>query len=133
MIVDHLGLPIAVEITAANLGDRDGLRLLIDDHSLPSVVFADSGYRGQDFEKECLRKGINLKPVPRKQGWCTEKKRLEAVREFVVVAKRWIVERSFAWINKFRRLSKDYEQLLTVSSSMIHLAFIRLLLRRQVN
>jgi putative transposase len=55
---------------------------------------------------------------------------MRTVKGFGLVAKRWIVERSFAWVGKYRRMAKDYEFLLTVSKSMLLLVFVRLLLAR---
>ena len=131
-MVDHLGFPIAMELTAANVGDREGLRLIIErpDSPIPPVLFVDTGYRGKDFERECQRYGIELKPVPRNQGWSLDKQTMETIKGFNLVAKRWIVERSFAWVGKCRRMAKDYELLLTVSKSMLMLVFVRLLLER---
>ena len=79
---------------------------------------------------KCQRYGIELKPVPRNQGWSLDKQTMETIKGFTLVAKRWIVERSFAWVGKCRRMAKDYELLLTVSKSMLLLVFVKLLLER---
>lgn len=127
-----MGFPIAIELTAANVGDRDGFRLMIEQSKgkIPPIVFADTGYRGEEFEAECKNFGITLKPVPRNEGWCLKTSSIQTIKSFTLVAKRWIVERSFAWLNKYRRMSKDYEFLLIVSKSMMFVVFIRLLLAR---
>lgn len=121
-----------MEITAANMGDCDGFRLILKQskEKIPPVVFTDTGYRGEEFEAECKMYGVTLQPVPRNEGWCLKTNSLRTIKGFTVVAKRWIVERSFAWLIKFRRLAKDYELLITVSKSMMLVVFIRLLLAR---
>ena len=88
---------------------------------MPDKIYADLGYRGKHFAKEILKFGIKIITVARR-----------ASKAFALEAKRWIVERTFAWIGKARRLSKDYELLLLSSTSMIYLSMIRIMLRRIV-
>ena len=84
------------------------------------VIFADQGYRGTPA-------GL----VWRCFGWLWHLvHRPEGVRGFVVLKKRWIVERTFAWFGGYRRLSKDYEYLPEVSEAMVRLAAIRMMIRR---
>ena len=82
-------------------------------------VFVDGGYTGKliGWAKEMF--GYNLEVVPRNE-----------LHKFQVLPKRWIVERTFAWLNWSRRLSKDYELLHTSAETIIHIAFVHLLLRR---
>jgi transposase len=84
-----------------------------------TTVFADGGYMGKliDWAKEMF--GYKVKVVKRKQQHL-----------FQVLPKRWIVERTFAWLNWSRRLSKDYELRHTSAETIIHIAFAHLLLRR---
>lgn len=122
-MVDHLGLLISAAVSVGNCGDRDGLRVLLyyckQMGSCPKKVFADQGYEGKDFNLEIKSYGVNLEIVKRREN-----------RGFAVEAKRWIVERTFAWLGKCRRLSKDYELIGTSSLSMIYLAMTRLIARR---
>lgn len=85
----------------------------------PEKVWADYGYHGAEFQQELKEEGVNLEIVKRRDG-----------KLFSVEAKRWIVERTFAWLGKCRRLSKDYELITTSSLSMIYLAMSRLVVRR---
>lgn len=121
--MDHLGLLISAVVSVGNCGDRDGLRVLLYDSQqvgrCPKKVFADQGYTGKDFKIEIQDYGVDLETVKRRED-----------KGFAVEAKRWIVERTFAWFGKCRRLSKDYELITTSSVSMIYLAMSRLLVRR---
>ncbi len=85
----------------------------------PKKIFADQGYEGKEFKAEIREYGIELETVKRKEK-----------SGFVVQSKRWIVERTFAWFGKCRRLSKDYELIVTSSLSMLYLSMIRLVVRR---
>jgi putative transposase len=83
-------------------------------------IFADGGYRGELIEK-----------VKRGYGWVLEiVLRSDSQKSFIVLPKRWVVERTFAWFESYRRLSKDYEYLTDTSETMIQLAMIRLMLNR---
>ncbi len=122
--VDTNGLPHAIGVTAANITDRVGALEIIEKQrdSLQSVekVLADGGYTGEPFENkiyELLEAEVEIA------------KRSE-LHKFAVIPKRWIVERSFSWIEKCRRLWKNCERLITSSIGMIQLVFIRILLRR---
>jgi putative transposase len=126
-IVDTLGLVLIVVVTDANVQDRDGAQLVLRelyrrlcDSWRLQKVWADGGYRGQliDWAKSVL-------------GWSLEiVEKLGDQVGFQVLPKRWIVERTFAWLNRQRRLSKDYERLAQTSEAIIYVAMIRLMLRR---
>ena len=122
--VDTQGYLLRVLVHSADIQDRDGARPLLEvlHHCFPrlSKLWVDGGYAGQleDWARETL--GVTLEVV----------KKLADQRGFVVLPRRWVVERTIAWINRNRRLSKDYEHHEMCSESLIYLASIRLLLRR---
>ena len=107
-----------------NIQDRDGARLVLEPlaDGLPRMerIWADGGYAGQLVDWVRERCGWELAIV----------KRPVEADGFVVSPKRWIVERTFAWLGKCRRLSKDYEHLVASSEAMIRLAMIGLMTRR---
>lgn len=122
--VDTQGLPHAIAVTPADVTDRKGALLALGRHAadLQSVagVLADGGYVGEPFAqavKELLGAQVQIA------------KRSE-LHTFAVIPKRWVVERSFAWIEKCRRLWKNCERKLNTSLQFIHLAFLVLLLKR---
>ncbi len=84
------------------------------------TVWADAGYQGKLEDWTADELGLWLQIVPKLQGQ----------RGFVVLAKRWIVERTFAWLGRYRRLSKDYEAEPTSSESWIRTVMIHLMVRR---
>jgi putative transposase len=122
-VVDTLGLILAVVVHAANIQDRDGaedvLAEMAGQFGRLKLLWADGGYAGELIRvaKETFGRVIEL--VKR-----------TAAGTFEVVPKRWIVERTFAWLGKYRRLSKDYETLTDSSQSMIYIAMINLMLHR---
>lgn len=122
-MVDHLGLIIEVAISAANCNDKDGLRVLmsklrLDNRQLPSLLYLDAGYISKELEQEMEDIGCRIEIIKR----CD--------KDFKVLPKRWVVERTFAWLGKFRRLSKDFEQYTTTSENMIYLAMTKLMLKQ---
>jgi len=122
--VDHLGLIISGVVGAASCSDRDGLDVLCyfakdKKIQLPKKVYADLGYNGEDMKLRLLNYGIELETVGRRDK-----------KTFIVEPKRWIVERTFAWLGKFRRHSKDYELITSTSIVMIYLAMSRLMVAR---
>ena len=124
-MVDSLGLLLLVLVTPANVQDRDGGQSLIEQTKVVlsrlRTIFADGVYNGT-FESFCYNVGWNLQIVRRsdKPG-------------FHVLPKRWIVERTFAWLTRNRRLTADYETNTSSSEAFIQLAMIRLMVRRLVN
>jgi transposase len=125
--VDTQGLPHATDVTTADVTDRQGaltaLRRCKTLLSRVQSVLGDGGYVGQPFAQ-------GVKDVLGEQVTVQIAKRSEP-HTFKVMPKRWVVERSFAWLDKNRRLWKNCERLLlNTSLQFIHLAFIGLLLRR---
>ena len=123
-MVDTLGLILAVVVHAANIQDRDGAKLVIrklkDRFPRLKLIWADGGYAGQLVEW-----------VKEFGNWLLEiVKRSDDVRGFVVLPHRWVVERTFAWLGKYRRLSKDYEGLAETGETLIYAAMIHVMLRR---
>ena len=123
LVVDTLGLIMSLVIHTADIQDQEGAKLAIAEignrFCRLLVIFADSAYARcglPDWVKTVF--GWILQPVLRPVG----------VKGFVILPKRWIVERTFAWINKFRRNCKDYERNTDSSKAMIHIAMtIRML------
>jgi len=124
IVVDTLGLIIGIVVHAADIQDRDGAKLLIGKLSgaMPrlKLIWADGGYAGQLVEWVKMTTTWMLDIV----------KRSDDVKKFVVLPHRWVVERTFAWLGRHRRLSKDYEELEQSSESMVFLAMIFLVSRR---
>ena len=127
ILVDTLGLLIAVVVTAARVQDRDGAKRLLGilRHWFTRLrcIGADGAYAGfletWVTSLRCYRK-VRLEIV----------KRADHVKGFVVLPKRWIVERTFGWFGKYRRLSKDYEYLPATSEAMIYVAMMHIMVRR---
>lgn len=115
---------LAVVVHAASIQDRDGAKLVLAKlkgrFSRLKLIWADGGYAGQ------------LIDWTRKLGrWVLEiVKRSDDVTGFVVLPKRWIVERTFGWFKRYRRLSKDYEVLPESSEAVIYLSMTHLMVRR---
>ncbi len=123
ILVDTLGLPIASRVEPANTSDRRaGSRLLAGLAPLfPRIhtMMADAGHESRKLARELLRN----------QGWKLQiVKRRE--RAFKITGLTWIVERSFAWLGRNRRLSKDYEYRVQTSELMLDIAATRLMLNR---
>jgi putative transposase len=124
IVVDSLGLLLAVVVHSAHIQDRDGAKLvlskLLGRFPQLTLIWADAGYAGQLIEW-----------VQRVTGWVLEiVKRPRDSHQFQVLPKRWIVERTFAWLGRCRRLSKDFEALPETTEAWVHIAMIHLMLRR---
>jgi len=122
--VDILGLPNSIHVTAANVTDRDGALEMLEVYApkLSSIikVLCDSGYTGETFAK-AVKKLISAE---------VEVVKRNELHKFAVLPKRWIVERSFGWLDHFRRLWKNCERKLHTVHQMVTISFISLLLRR---
>jgi putative transposase len=122
--VDTLGLILAVVVHCAGIQDRHGAKLVFMKlrGAFPRLrlIWADGGYSGR-----------LVKWVAAFAGWVLEiVKRSDDVKGFVVLPHRWIVERTFAWLMKYRRLAKDYEETSASAEAWIRLAMIQLMSRR---
>jgi putative transposase len=122
--VDTLGLVLAVVVHAASVQDRDGAKLvlakLVGHFPRLRRLWADGGYAGKLVDW--------VQPTC---GWALEiVKRSDAATGFQVLPKRWIVERTFAWLGRYRRLSKDYEATTESGEAWVTVAMIHLMVRR---
>lgn len=121
--MDTLGLILAVVVHAASIQDRDGgkevLRKMVGCFGRLKLIWADGGYAGEFVKQAKWVFGRVIEIIKRPD-----------IKKFVVLPKRWIVERTFGWFSKYRRLSKDYETLPASSESMIYIAMINLMLHR---
>lgn len=122
--MDTLGLVLGVVVHAAHIQDRDGAKLVLETlvgrFARLKLIWAHGGYAGQLIEWTWTLSRWLLTIV----------KRNDDVKGFEVLPKRWIVERTFAWLGKYRRLSKDYETQVNSSETMIKIAMINLMLHR---
>ena len=119
-----MGLLLAVVVHPANIQDRDGAKLVIDKLTgrFPRMrlVWADAGYAGKLIEWVWALTGWALEIV----------KRPRDSHHFQVLPRRWVVERTFAWLSRCRRMSKDYEALSDTTEVWTHIAMVHLMLRR---
>ena len=125
IVTDTLGLILAISITPANTAERQGAKEVFKEMrgKYPAMlkILADQGFDGQAFVNEVL---LTFR-------WIVEiVTKVTGVGGFQVVPKRWIVERTFGWLGFQRRLVKDYEQVVEHSTSFIHWAMIRLMVRK---
>ena len=125
IVVDASGLLLSVTVHPADVQDRDGARLVLGELAgrFPrlGLIWADGGYRGAPLSEWVQeRLGCRLEIVSRSAGQ----------RGFAVQPRRWVVERTFGWLGRQRRLSKDYEALPASSAAWVRIAMSRLMLRR---
>jgi len=122
ILVDTQGFLLSLYVTPANRNDRYGAEMCLGGkkHYLPRLekIWADAGYTSQALSDWCVTQGWQLETVHREDTG------------FVVLPKRWIVERTFAWLYKQRRLCFDFERTVQSSESLIQTAMLRLMLRR---
>lgn len=123
IVVDTLGFLLAVVVHAADIQDRDGAKLvlakLVGHFPRLRLIWADGGYAGAlvEWTREL-------------GGWVLEIVRRYELHRFEVLPHRWVVERTLAWLGRYRRLSKDYEALPATSETFIRIAGINLLVHR---
>ena len=133
IITDTNGFLVHAIVHSADIQDRDGAPMVLRDirYSFPWLrhVFADGGYAGDklktalteigDWTIEVIKRSDHVKPVPSKvEGG------------FVVLPRRWVVERSFAWLNRNRRLAKDFENTIASATAWLFMASVQMLTRR---
>jgi transposase len=128
MAVDTLGHLLTLHVTAADEQDRaqvEQLAQAVQQVTGDNVVvaFVDQGYTGQNAADQAARHGIDLLVV----------KHAEAKRGFVLLPRRWVVERSFGWAARFRRLARDYERLTETLAGLHYVAFVCLMLSKTVS
>ena len=135
LVVDTLGLVMLVVVTSASVQDRDGGKMVLKGmferikkaryahwwrYCRLELIWADGGYRGELIEW-----------VRRKLGWeLSIVEKAEGQKGFVLLPRRWVVERTFSWLNRQRRLTKDFERLPQTSEAFIYVAMIRLMVRK---
>ena len=122
--VDTQGLPHAIHVTTANVTDREGALIMFanNQENLSSVidVLVDGGYTGENFAQG----------VKDALGASVEVAKRSELHTFAVIPKRWVVERSFSWLEKCRRLWKNCERKISTSLQLVALAFLVMLLKR---
>jgi putative transposase len=151
--VDTEGLIIEARVHSAKVPDEDGIRLLLesacDRLGRLSHLWVDAGYRGRGrrWAEEALGVSVEVvrkpptKPLPKqvakiwaeewaKEGEEVDWQRLMPPRGFRVLPRRWVVERTFAWICHNRRMAKDYERLCATGEAFVYAAMTRLMVRR---
>ena len=124
ILVDTIGLLLIVVVHTANIQDRDGAKLVLEQvkgkfYRL-QLIWADAGYSGQLVDWVTVVCGWILEIV----------KRSDDTKGFKVLPHRWVVERTFGWLGRYRRLSKDYEGLTESSQAFIYAAMIHIMIRR---
>jgi transposase len=124
ILVDTLGLLLSVVVHPADIQDRDGVSEVLRQarRSFPFIerIFADAGYQGPRAAQAAADTG----------SWTLEIVKRTEAHQFVVLPKRWIVERTFAWTTRYRRLARDFERYARTVAAFFRLAMIRLMLRR---
>jgi transposase len=152
--VDTEGLVLKAKVHSAKVLDQEGIKPLLERAGEQFLrlkhLWLDSAYRGQDKGKGWVKKTlgwtVELVERPRKvapkevlmawaQQWAKEGvtvdwERLLPPRGFIALPRRWVVERTFAWLSHNRRISKDYERLCATGEAFIYVAMIRLVVRR---
>lgn len=125
IITDTNGFLVHATIHSADIQDRDGALMVLKDirYSFPWLrhVFADGGYAGDKLKQALAQIG----------NWTIEIiKRSDRAQGFVILPRRWVVERTFAWINRNRRLAKDFEQTIASATAWLFMASVQMLTRR---
>ncbi len=152
LLVDTEGLVLKAKVHSAKVPDQDGLKLLLDSARTAvsglKHLWLDAGYegRGKRWVEEVLGLNVEIvrrppKPIPEEvarswaQEWAKEGQKVDwqklmPPRGFMVLPRRWVVERTFSWLGQNRRMSKDYERLCATSEAFVYAAMTRLMVRR---
>lgn len=139
LLVDTEGLVLNAVVHPADVPDRDGARLVLEpseEDELPRLkhLWADAGYRGAALREWITeRLGLSLEIVQRRPRWVWVPNDVEPEplpEGFEVIKRRWVAERTFAWITRNRRMSRDYEFLAQTTQALVYLSMIRLMLKR---
>src|SRR5215212_10217014 len=137
ILVDITGLLINSVVHSAAVMDRDGAFFVLGAAygvcERLALIWADMGYRGEKLKtwvEQKLEWKMEIVKRPSKWGRYPVDVEPEPMPAFTVLRRRWVVERTFAWVGRYRRMSKDYEYLTDSSEAMIHLVMTRLMLRR---
>lgn len=126
ILVDSMGLLLGVMVTPADMPERDGAKGLLSQAlgflKWLKKLWVDGGYSGDGFSQwvRTIKPGLEVEVV----------KRSDAVKGFKVLPKRWVVERTFAWLIRNRRLARDYEKTISSAESWVYISMIRLQVRR---
>jgi len=138
LVVDTQGLLLKVRVLSAGLQDRDGAKVVLAEakEAVPGLkkVWADSAYRGKFVVWAREELSLSVEIVAHQWNWRlpeeASKPEPEPLKGFVPLPRRWVVERTFAWLSLNRRLSKDYELLCETSEAFVYAAMTGLMLRR---
>jgi transposase len=155
LLVDTEGFVLKAKVHSAKVMDDEGIKTLLlrrAKEQFPRLrhLWLDAGYRGEEKGADWVRKTLGWsvdlverprKPAPdevlmrwarewAKEGVAVDWQRLLPPKGFVVLPRRWVVERTLSWIDQQRRMSKDYERLAVTSEAFIYVAMSRLMLRR---
>lgn len=133
------GLVLRVAVHAANLADSEGGRLVLDQvtEHYPELahLWVDAGYNDGFVAWAQVHHGLSVERVRKEPAWTrVPPGEAPAPRSpFPILPRRWVVERTFAWLGRYRRMSRDYEALPQTQEALVHLCMIRLMLRRLVS
>ncbi|HEX8770937.1 MAG TPA: transposase [Acidimicrobiales bacterium] len=139
ILVDTEGFLLKAKVHAANVFDRDGIKLLLKDTKklFPwlSHVWLDAGYNGKDKGKDWMEKvlGFSAEIIKRPRRWVRVSKGQEPPpyrKDFIVLPRRWVVERSFSWTGQNRRMSKDHERVPETGEALLYVAMSHSMVRR---
>ena len=139
ILVDTEGFVLKAKVHSAKIFDRDGIKLLLEGakEMFPrlSHLWLDAGYNGEGRGKDWVEKvlGWTARIVKRPRRWVRVAEGEEPPpypKGFIVLPRRWVVERTFSWIGQNRRMSKDYERLAESGEAFIYVAMTRLMARR---
>ncbi len=139
ILVDTEGFLLKAKVHAANVFDRDGIKLLLEDANelFPRIrhLWLDAGYNGKEKGKDWVEKvlGWGAEIVKRPRRWVrvpTGQEPPPYPEGFIVLPRRWVVERSFSWTGQNRRMSKDYERVPQTGEAFMYVAMTRLMVRR---